>query len=52
MIKFGSCTEIYMDKNVEICIEKGQPYYWVAIRLSGGFVMNKSVFQIYLLVLI
>ncbi|WP_251422916.1 phosphatidylserine decarboxylase family protein [Veillonella agrestimuris] len=24
MIKFGSCTEIYMDKDVEICIEKGQ----------------------------
>ena len=29
MIKFGSCTEIYMDKNVEICIEKGQ-------HITGG----------------
>ena len=24
MIKFGSCTEIYMDPNVEIFVEKGQ----------------------------
>lgn len=24
MIKFGSCTEIYMDKDVEIFVEKGQ----------------------------
>lgn len=29
MIKFGSCTEIYMDKNVEICIKKGQ-------HITGG----------------
>jgi len=24
MIKFGSCTELFVPKNVEICVEKGQ----------------------------
>ena len=29
MIKFGSCTEIYMDKDVELFVEKGQ-------HITGG----------------
>ena len=29
MIKFGSCTELYMDKNVELFVEKGQ-------HITGG----------------
>ena len=29
MIKFGSCTELYMDKDVELFVEKGQ-------HITGG----------------
>ena len=42
MIKFGSCTELYMDKNVELFVEKVNILQVVTL-LSGGYVMNKSI---------
>ena len=42
MIKFGSCTELYMDKNVEYSWKKVNILQVVTL-LSGGCVMNKSI---------